>query len=297
MSVVMKLAVPSALTSSSNNSVITANRVTGLETPVTGEDATNKTYVDAFAGGSPGGLDTSVQFNDGGSFNGISDITTNGSNRLDFNSGSGAFFKDGASVSVGTGNDYVLTHNGGTMLVQNSTGDILTYNSSATDDIIFKLGNNTTDTKFYVQNLAGQTIMEMNGDGTVVVPNGTLGVRGGTFKRTTVTTDSTAGDIVYTAAQMFGGYIKRDPDGVSRNDTTATAALILALFGTGGEVGSSFDFTVKNTSGGVFNVTLNGGTGVTIDGTGVIANGTAATFKVVMTDVGSGTEACTILDI
>ena len=78
MAGVMKLAVPPALTSSSNNSVITANRVTGLETPVTGEDATNKTYVDASAAGVVAGLDTEIQFNDTGVMAGDASLTWDG---------------------------------------------------------------------------------------------------------------------------------------------------------------------------------------------------------------------------
>ncbi len=252
----------------------------------------------ASGGGSPGGADKSVQFNDGGSFNGISGISTNGTTSLEFATGSGAFFKDGASIAIGTGNDYVLTHSGGGALVQNSTGKILTFNASASDDIVFKLGNNTTATKFSVQNLASQTILELNGDGNVVIPNGTLGVRDGFFKRTTIHTINTAGDVIYTGNQLFGGYLKRDPDGVNRNDTTPSAAVFLGLFGTGKEVGSSFDFTIKNTSSvGGIDVTLVPGSGVTIDGTTVIPTGSVFTFKVVMTNVGSGTEACTILDM
>lgn len=59
-------------------------RVTGVTTPVLETDAANKYYVDLVAGGggTPGGLNTQIQYNNAGVFGGISQWTTNGTTNL-----------------------------------------------------------------------------------------------------------------------------------------------------------------------------------------------------------------------
>lgn len=110
---------------------------------------------------------------------------------------------------------------------------------------------------------------------------------------TTVTTDTTAGANTWSAAEMIGGLLLRDPAGANRSDVTDTAANIVDGI-SGASVGSSFEFTIKNTADANETITLTAGAGVTLTGTMTIRRGYTRRFVAVCTNVGSGTEAVTI---
>ena len=63
------------------------------------------------------------------------------------------------------------------------------------------------------------------------------------FNFTTVTTSTTAGAVTYTAAQLKGGLILRDPNGAGRSDVTPTAALLVAALPSA-VVGTSFTLSL-----------------------------------------------------
>lgn len=113
---------------------------------------------------------------------------------------------------------------------------------------------------------------------------------------TTVTTDTTAGAKTYTAAELIGGLILRDPAGANRSDVTPTAALIVAG-ASGAIVGRSFEFTIRNTADAAETITVTAGAGVTLSGTMTIAQNNSKRFLAVLTNVGSGTEAVTIYSL
>lgn len=114
--------------------------------------------------------------------------------------------------------------------------------------------------------------------------------------RTTVTTDTTAGANTWSAAELIGGMMLRDPAGDNRSDVTPTAAQLVAGF-TGAVVGSSFEFTIRNTADAAETITLTAGAGVTLLGTMTIAQNNSKRFLAVFTNVGSGTEAVTIYSL
>lgn len=99
---------------------------------------------------------------------------------------------------------------------------------------------------------------------------------------TTVTTEETADAVTYTAAELLGGLILRDPAGGARSDVTPTAALIIAAITQAG-VGNSFEFTIRNTADGAETITLTAGTGVTLSGTMTIAQNNSKRFLCVVT--------------
>ena len=107
-------------------------------------------------------------------------------------------------------------------------------------------------------------------------------VTGALCPLTTVTTDATVGVVTYTAAQLLGGLILRDPNGAGRSDVSPTAALIIAALGNY-QVGSSFEFTIRNTADAAETITLTAGAGVTLSGTMTIAQNNSKRFKVVVT--------------
>lgn len=113
-------------------------------------------------------------------------------------------------------------------------------------------------------------------------------------KKTTVTTDATAGNLTYTAAQLLGGLILRDPAGGARDDVTPTAALIVAALNHV-QVGDSFEFTIRNTADAAETITVTAGDGVTLSGTMTIAQNNSKRFLAVVTAV--TTPAVTIYSL
>lgn len=113
---------------------------------------------------------------------------------------------------------------------------------------------------------------------------------------TTVTTKDTAAAVTYSAAELVGGLILRDPNGSARSDVTPTAAQIVGAI-TGAIATSSFEFTIRNTADASETITLTAGTGVTLSGTMTIAQNNSKRFLAVVTDAGSGTEAVTIYSL
>lgn len=111
---------------------------------------------------------------------------------------------------------------------------------------------------------------------------------------TTVTSDSTTGANTWSAAELIGGLLLRDPAGADRSDVTATAAQIVAGIA-GCQVGSSFEFVIKNTADGDEVITLTAGAGVTLSPASItIRRGYAHRFRAVVTNATSSTEAVTI---
>jgi hypothetical protein len=130
-------------------------------------------------------------------------------------------------------------------------------------------------------------------DGTAYTDG--LVVDGATFKKTTVTTKTTAGNVTYTAAELIGGLILRDPNGANRTDVTPTAANIIGAI-SNASTGTSFEFYMKNTADTNESIGFSAGSNVTIvyDGTPSITENTTGTFLVVITNATSGSEAVSI---
>lgn len=135
-----------------------------------------------------------------------------------------------------------------------------------------------------------------NDVGSVLLIAPIPGVAYQALNRTTVTTDATAGAKTYTAAELLGGLILRDPAGGNRNDVSPTAALLVAGF-TGAVVGSSFDVIIRNTADAAETITLTAGAGVTLTGTMTIAQNNSKRFRVVFDNVGAGAEAVSIYSL
>lgn len=111
-------------------------------------------------------------------------------------------------------------------------------------------------------------------------------------KKTTVTTLTTAGAVTFTAAQILGGLILRDPAGGARADLMPLATSIWdAIKETGDDLvaGTSFEFTIRNTADAAETITLTTNTGVTMSGTMTIAQSNSKRFLVVCTSRAAAT--------
>lgn len=115
---------------------------------------------------------------------------------------------------------------------------------------------------------------------------------------TTVSNITTAGAVALTAAQLLGGLITRDPAGAGRADTVPAAAAIVAAI-QNCSVGTSFEFTIRNTADAAetITVTQDAGATVTLSGTMTIAQSNSKRFLAVVTNIDSGTEAVTIYSL
>ena len=119
------------------------NKITNVVDPTADQDAATKKYVDdnAGGGGSPGGADTQVQFNNSSAFGGISSWTTNGTTTF-----AGA---DNAVLSVGTGSDWSVTHDGTDTTMTSTTGNLTIDNTDTSGQIFIDLGSDTLATAFF----------------------------------------------------------------------------------------------------------------------------------------------------
>lgn len=109
-----------------------------------------------------------------------------------------------------------------------------------------------------------------------------LQANGVVVKKTTVTTITTAGDAAYSADEVLGGLILRDPNGAGRADTVPTAAALYAALKSPVKIeGLSFEFTIRNTADAAETITVSTATGMTLSGTMTIAQNNSKTFKVV----------------
>lgn len=105
---------------------------------------------------------------------------------------------------------------------------------------------------------------------------------------TTETIESAAENHIYSASELLGGLILRDPNGSSRTDSTDTATNIVNAIN-GVVVNSSFTFLIQNTADAAETITLTGGSDVNVDPTGNfdIGQGEIRAFKIIITNVGS----------
>lgn len=104
------------------------------------------------------------------------------------------------------------------------------------------------------------------------------------WQRSVVTTIDTTAAVTFSAAQMIGGLILRDPNGGARADLLDTAANIVAGI-QGCEIGSSFEFTIRNTADAAETITVTSNTGLTLSGTMTIAQNNSKRFLAVVTNV------------
>ena len=129
---------------------------------------------------------------------------------------------------------------------------------------------------------------------------------GRNLQNLTVSTITTAGAATYTAAQLLGGQINRDPNGSGRSDVTPTAALLVAaLRAVAQQYGVQlpqtvyFEFVIQNDADAAETITVTAGTGCTLatGHTMTIAQSNSKRFGVLITETKSGSEAYTVRNL
>lgn len=113
---------------------------------------------------------------------------------------------------------------------------------------------------------------------------GNLRADGLATSKATVTTKTNAAAVTYTADEIIGGLILRDPNGAGRADLVPTVASLFEALGEPQNVaGTSFEFTIRNTANAAETITVTTNTGWTLSGTMTIAQNNSKRFKVVFT--------------
>jgi hypothetical protein len=110
----------------------------------------------------------------------------------------------------------------------------------------------------------------------------------------TITTINTVGSVTYPVVAVMNGLILRDTQTTgTTTDTLPTAAQIVAT--SGAIVGTTLYFSIRNASSDLTNVvTFNTGTGITMAAPMNIFSGYQYNGVMIVTNIGSGTEALTL---
>lgn len=112
----------------------------------------------------------------------------------------------------------------------------------------------------------------------------------------TPSTITTAAAVTYSAAQVLGGLILRDPAGAGRADLLPTAAALVAAI-PGAAAGVSFEFTIRNTADAAETITVTTNTGLTLSGTMTVAQNNSKRFLARITVATEGSEAVTVYSL
>jgi hypothetical protein len=139
-----------------------------------------------------------------------------------------------------------------------------------------------------VENVANVSL-PLSAKGTGVVVN----TQSLPYFKLAVETVDTAAAVTYTAAQIKGGLILRDPNGTARADLFPTAANIVAALPSA-FVDQAFVVTIRNTADAAETITMTTNTGLTLSGTMTITQNHQKSFLVRLTNVTTGSEAVTI---
>ena len=241
-------------------------------------------------GTTPGAPLNSIQFNNSGTFGGIDTFTSDDTD-LELDGGNMTFTQDSSVIFGATGAGLGVVYNGTDNVLTSTADNLLIDNTNTTGSTSLKLGTTTNATKVEVVDSADSSVASFYGDSTSTL-FGDVTVQGKTVSAISVASVVTAGAETYTAAQMKGGLISRDPAGADRIDTTDTAANIVASIHDA-IVGSSYEFTVINVSDALESITVQSGVGVTMDDVDILQN-ESRTFLLVVSNIGGGTEAVVI---
>lgn len=145
----------------------------------------------------------------------------------------------------------------------------------------------TLDTGFKLYNRAKTAYIEATTTGFNTV---------GTHSETITYTVGPTGNATLTAAQHIGGVYSVAAGATNDTITTLTAALLVAAF-PGIRVGQAVPLVLVNLKATANTVTAAGGTGVTTVGYMIMAQNVSGSFKLLFTNVSTGTEAVQLIRV
>ena len=182
-----------------------------------------------------------------------------------------------ALLIAGVGNQYTLAENGDSIVFEVQNIAAATYTVTLTAGAGMTLLGDTV-----IPPLGSRILTAIRTSATAVQVTAANPLAAPGVTNATVTTLTTASALTYSAAQLLGGYIARDPNGGARTDLTATAAQ-LNTAAPSLAIGSSFDVIIKNTADLAETITLNGGSNVTLIGAITVAQNETAVLRFIKT--------------
>jgi hypothetical protein len=200
--------------------------------------------------------------------------------------GTNLIASDNDSLSLGTGEDVTMVHDGTDTLISTGTGDFTIDNTNATGSTIFILGTTTSATDFLVQSNTPATLFSIDGAGAADFTTGNVDLSGGNdllFSGNGDIGTVAGGDRptnVYVATQVVvGSTVTIDADSVVGSGAlTVNADVDSAL-----QIGTSASATA---SGGALNIYTAAGTsggsggGITVAAGGGGATGTGGAISI-----------------
>lgn len=226
------------------------------------------------------GTSTEMLFNNAGTIGSTSGITYDGADIT---------FADDKTLYFGDSQEGRILYNAaGNLVIQCITGAFRFFSNDTTSEMVVRVGTSgDRNTAFVVSQRNNTRMLTLTADANIT--------HNGYNSRKVDITTITGTDTTYTMSQMWGGFIKRNAGGTNRNDTSDTAANIVAGFNNA-VAGVSFEFILENTTATTGTITLNAGSGVTLVGDMIVYENSRRKFLVLTTNVGAGTEAVSIYD-
>ena len=126
-----------------------------------------------------------------------------------------------------------------------------------------------------ITNLIVEKVQTFKDKSLLVMDSGSVLFRRGSLFMRTPTPQTSAGTVTLTSAQMLGVILVATPAGLATY-TTLTGTLLKAALPSGWKLDDSFDLTIINLGATTQDITLAGGTDVTIVGEAVLRPGADA---------------------
>lgn len=169
-------------------------------------------------------------------------------------------FNDNATLAMGTGADFTVSHDGTNTTATSAVGDFILDNTLATGSTIMRLGTDTSATDFQVQNNSGTAILTVNAAGDV-----DIGATGTVTQATSITTGVTlnrrAGTIVTQSASAAADAAHTFT--VTNSTVTAASSILVSITNYAGTIGTNGNpqIIVDNKTAGTFDVIITNGHG------------------------------------
>jgi len=143
-------------------------------------------------------------------------------------SGGNLQLNDSINLTVGTGDDLTIVHNGTNTVITSVTGDLIIDNTLVTGSTLLDLGTDTSATDVQIRNNTGTALMTVNGAGQATF-SGNVDATNGLDVTTAALTAAAALTVTGGAFTHSGGAINLDPTGAFTLDMDSGQAVTVTM--------------------------------------------------------------------